>query len=79
MPELRRRHGVVATGLIMGLLWGTWHLPMFAGTRDPQGVVPAVVVVAAWASGGRLTPGHEVADTPSGGAEPTAAELGWER
>lgn len=26
VPGLRRRHGVLATGLIVGLLWGAWHL-----------------------------------------------------
>jgi len=25
-PELRRRYGVLTTGLIVGLLWATWHL-----------------------------------------------------
>lgn len=24
-PALRRRHGVLTTGLIVGVLWGTWH------------------------------------------------------
>ena len=26
VPELRRRHGVLATGLIVGVLWSAWHL-----------------------------------------------------
>ena len=26
VPRLRRRYGVVATGLIVGVLWGAWHL-----------------------------------------------------
>jgi uncharacterized protein len=26
IPQLRRRHGVLATGLIVGVLWGAWHL-----------------------------------------------------
>ena len=26
VPRLRRRYGVVATGLIVGALWGAWHL-----------------------------------------------------
>lgn len=30
----------------MGLLWGAWHFPLFAGTRDPSGSVPAALVVA---------------------------------
>jgi CAAX protease family protein len=46
LPRLRRRYGVVTTGLVMGLLWGLWHFPMFAGTRDPTGTLPAALVVA---------------------------------
>jgi membrane protease YdiL (CAAX protease family) len=30
----------------MGLLWGAWHFPMFAGTTDPTGTLPAALVVA---------------------------------
>jgi uncharacterized protein len=26
VPELRRRHSILATGLIAGVLWGAWHL-----------------------------------------------------
>jgi uncharacterized protein len=26
MPRLRRRHGVLTTGLLMGVLWGAWHV-----------------------------------------------------
>ena len=26
VPRLRRQHGVFVTGLIVGVLWGTWHL-----------------------------------------------------
>jgi membrane protease YdiL (CAAX protease family) len=26
VPRLRRRYGVVATGLIVGVVWGAWHL-----------------------------------------------------
>jgi membrane protease YdiL (CAAX protease family) len=28
IPRLKRRHSVLATGLIVGVLWGIWHLPM---------------------------------------------------
>jgi membrane protease YdiL (CAAX protease family) len=45
LPKLRRRYGVLTTGLVMGLLWGAWHFPMFAGTRDPAGTLPAALVV----------------------------------
>ena len=46
LPRLRRRYGVVTTGLVMGLLWGAWHFPMFGGTTDPTGTLPAAFVVA---------------------------------
>ena len=45
-PRLRRRYGVVTTGLVMGLLWSAWHFPMFAETTDPTGTLPAALVVA---------------------------------
>jgi membrane protease YdiL (CAAX protease family) len=38
IPELRRRHGVLATGLIVGLLWGAWHyLVAFWGGGNASG------------------------------------------
>lgn len=45
LPRLRERYSVFATGLVMGLLWSAWHFPLFAGERDPEGVVPAVLLV----------------------------------
>lgn len=42
VPRLRLRHGVVATGIIVGLLWGAWHFPLFSG-GDLSGVVPKAV------------------------------------
>jgi uncharacterized protein len=47
LPRLRRRYGVFTTGLWMGLLWGAWHFPLFAGDKDPQDTVPAALLVAA--------------------------------
>ena len=29
VPELRRRYGVLTTGLIVGVLWGAWHLIVY--------------------------------------------------
>lgn len=29
IPHLRARHGVVASGVILGVLWGLWHFPPF--------------------------------------------------
>jgi uncharacterized protein len=30
IPQLRTRHGIVTTGVIVGLLWGAWPFPLFA-------------------------------------------------
>ena len=46
LPRLRERYSVLTTGLVMGLLWAVWHLPLFAGERDPEGSVPAALLVA---------------------------------
>lgn len=46
-PRLLQRHGVLTTGLVMGLLWGTWHLPAFAGSAASSGPIPPPLYVAA--------------------------------
>jgi membrane protease YdiL (CAAX protease family) len=47
MPRLLLRHGIVATGLLMGVLWGLWHLPLFAGNASSSGSVhPGLLLVA---------------------------------
>ena len=46
VPRLRRRHGVLATGLIVGVLWGAWHLLQglwVGGTY--AGAIPVAVFV----------------------------------
>jgi membrane protease YdiL (CAAX protease family) len=41
VPRLRLRHGVLATGLIVGLVRGLWHMPLFtASARLSHGVSP---------------------------------------
>jgi membrane protease YdiL (CAAX protease family) len=45
IPELRRRHGILATGLIVGVLWGVWHYPLFAGSSSSAGVLFRVILV----------------------------------
>jgi hypothetical protein len=38
VPEMRRRHGLVATGLAIGALWGGWHLIVAVwGSGTPSG------------------------------------------
>ena len=34
IPRLRRRYGVLGTGLLVGVLWGAWHLLMFWEPRQ---------------------------------------------
>lgn len=45
-PELRKRHGLLATGLIVGLPWAALHLPLYAGQASSSGPVPPVLYVA---------------------------------
>jgi CAAX protease family protein len=40
VPRLRQRYGVFTTGLIVGLLWGAWHLPLFSGSVSSSGALP---------------------------------------
>ena len=42
--EVSKRHGLLATGLIVGLPWFLLHLPLFAGTAS--GAVPQALAVA---------------------------------
>lgn len=46
-PRLRQRRGILATGLIMGLLWGAWHFPLFAGSAGSSGGLPPSLFLAA--------------------------------
>jgi uncharacterized protein len=45
-PEVRKRHGLLATGLIVGLPWAASHLPYFVGTASSSGPVPPALYVA---------------------------------
>ncbi len=40
VPRLRPRYGVLATGLIVGFLWGAWHFPLFSGSGSSSGALP---------------------------------------
>lgn len=51
IPELRKRHGLLATGLIVGLLWGAWHFPLFSGSASSSGLSSAfylAVLLFSW-------------------------------
>lgn len=49
MPRMQRRHGPVTATLIVGVLWGIWHLPLFltdwGGGSLNGGVKPVEFVV----------------------------------
>jgi membrane protease YdiL (CAAX protease family) len=40
VPTLRRRHGVLTTGLIVGTLWGALHFLVFFWMGRPSGALP---------------------------------------
>jgi membrane protease YdiL (CAAX protease family) len=39
VPKLRLRDGVLTSGLIVGILWGLWHLPLFLGSIRSSGTL----------------------------------------
>lgn len=48
-PHLRRRFGVLSTGLIVGVLWGGWHIflnAVWVGGAYAGGMSPALFVTA---------------------------------
>ncbi len=42
LPHLRARFGVLAAGLLVGLIWGPFHLPAWLIPDTPQAGVPVV-------------------------------------
>jgi membrane protease YdiL (CAAX protease family) len=46
VPRLRLRYGILATGLLVGVVWGAWHfLVFFWGSAIPAGALPSVLVL----------------------------------
>lgn len=44
IPRLRQRHGILATGLIVGIPWGGWHLlSTYWGSAGSVGAVPVAL------------------------------------
>jgi membrane protease YdiL (CAAX protease family) len=45
VPRLRQRFGVLAAGLIVGVLWGAWHYPPFSSSgADSGNIHPAIYI-----------------------------------
>lgn len=44
IPRLRLRHGVLATGLVVGVLWGAWHLlqMLWVASTSADAISPAL-------------------------------------
>ena len=46
IPKLRGRHGVLPTGLIVGFVWGLWHvLPTYWGSGDSTGTLSLALLL----------------------------------
>lgn len=45
-PELRRRHGFLSSGIIMGIPWGAWHYPLFSASVSESGTIPPTLYIA---------------------------------
>jgi uncharacterized protein len=45
IPMLRRRYGILATGLIVGVIWGAWHFPLFWESDSFSGAFPLALLV----------------------------------
>jgi membrane protease YdiL (CAAX protease family) len=44
-PMLRRRYGILATGLIVGVVWGAWHFLLFWESDSFSGVLPLALLL----------------------------------
>ncbi|EZH75752.1 hypothetical protein ATO12_02890 [Aquimarina atlantica] len=44
VPKLRLHFSIGTTGLILGVIWGIWHMPLFMDS-DPDGDVPLAILL----------------------------------
>ena len=44
-PRLRRTHGLLSTGLVLGITWGAWHFPMFWEDPSFNGLLPFALLL----------------------------------
>lgn len=45
IPRLRLRYGVLATGLLHGVVWGAWHAPAFSRSDSFAGALPLALLL----------------------------------
>jgi uncharacterized protein len=45
IPRLRLRYGVLATGLLVGVVWGAWHAPLFSRSDSFVGALPLALLL----------------------------------
>ena len=45
IPRMRLRHGVLGTGLIVGVLWGAWHFILFWAPDSFSGGLPLALLI----------------------------------
>jgi membrane protease YdiL (CAAX protease family) len=43
VPRLRQKFSVFSSGIILGLFWGLWHLPLFVASTKSSGAVPPIL------------------------------------
>jgi membrane protease YdiL (CAAX protease family) len=51
IPRLRPRFGILTTGLLVGVIWGAWHFPLFRESGSFAGALPTsllLVKLFAW-------------------------------
>ncbi|QIA08341.1 CPBP family intramembrane glutamic endopeptidase [Draconibacterium halophilum] len=46
IPRLLRNHGILYTGLIVGIIWGAWHLILFWEDNSFTELVPFLLLIA---------------------------------
>jgi len=45
IPGLRLRYGGLATGLLVGVVWGAWHAPLFSRSNSFAGPLPLALLL----------------------------------
>jgi membrane protease YdiL (CAAX protease family) len=43
-PQLRTKYSIITTGLLLGVVWGFWHFPLFM-KEDPDGQIPLLILL----------------------------------